>query len=73
MNRWRQIEREGWANVADMTLGQAVTLLRDQRAGRGMIACACIGDSGCCRFTYGQAHALVRAAHIVVKLIEAKP
>jgi hypothetical protein len=73
MDRWERDERDGWARVAGMTLGQAAMLLRDQRAGRGVGACACIGGPLCCRYPYGQANALVRVAHIAVKLIETRP
>jgi hypothetical protein len=45
-----------------MTLGKALEFLRAEPWG-----CACVGGPWCCRLRYAQAHALVRAAHVVVK------
>ncbi len=54
--------------VDDMTLGEAVELLRLARSAG--LACACIGPPLCCQITtYGPARALVRGAHIAVKQI----
>lgn len=58
------IEREEWARVAGMTLGEAT----EQRQGPGW-ACACRGSPFCCRYSWMQAAALNRAAHIVAKLL----
>lgn len=63
------VEREAWARVAGMTLGEALDLLQAERE-HGPIWCACIGPPLCCRYAYDQAKMLVRAAHIVVKLID---
>lgn len=63
---WRKLDRQGWERVADLTLGEAVDLLRDELDGH---ACACIGPPFCCAYAYWQADALRRAAHITVKLI----
>lgn len=62
-----------WRNPNEnMTLGEGTRLLR----GAGW-ACACVGPpipspkgTPCfCRLSFGQAHALNRAAHIVAKLL----
>lgn len=49
-----------------MTLGEATGWLRSEP-----IACACIGGEWCCVRQYERAQALQRAAHIVVKLLDA--
>lgn len=59
----------GFLGMASMTLGQAVALMRTPPW-----ACACVGGLNCCRFQYGQARALMRAAHIAVKMVsEVRP
>lgn len=50
----------------DMTLGQAVSMLRRQR--EYPIGCACVGGDLCCVNRFTQARALQRAAHIVARL-----
>lgn len=56
-------ERLGMAYRAGMTLGGAMALLNGPRW-----ACACVGPPHCCRFSFIQAKALHRGAHVVVKL-----
>lgn len=58
------LERQGWAAQRDMTLGQAMVLLEVEP-----FACACSGGTWCCRYRFGHAFALQRAAHIVAKLL----
>ena len=66
--RWRAEERQAWARVAGMTLGEAAAMLSAWRE-HGPVACACIGPPFCCRYPYRQAEALVRAAHIIARLL----
>jgi hypothetical protein len=66
---WRaEADRETRAEMAGMTLGEAVGLLRWERD-NGPTACACVGPPSCCVDVYRQAEALSRAAHIVVELV----
>jgi hypothetical protein len=65
----RDTDREGWARVAGMTLGEAV----ENRRLYEQIACACHGGPACCRYGWDQEYALIRAAHIVIKLISERP
>jgi hypothetical protein len=57
-----RLEAEARARQVDMTLGGAVELLRVPPW-----ACACIGPPYCCRFSFDQARALQRAAHIAAR------
>lgn len=61
---WADLERMAMEQRAKMTLGEALDLLNTPPW-----ACACIGPPLCCRYSFIQAQALQRAAHIVVKLI----
>jgi len=61
---WAEVERQAIAHRAGMTLGEALALLNAEPW-----ACACIGAPFCCRYSFIQAQALQRAAHIVAKLL----
>jgi len=61
---WRQTEKTGRAWRAGMTLGEAVELLRSEP-----VVCACVGGPHCCRFSWDQARALQRAAHIAARMV----
>jgi hypothetical protein len=61
---WAEIERQAIATRASMTLGEALELLNAPPW-----ACACIGPPLCCRYSFIQARALQRGAHIVAKLL----
>ena len=62
---WRDLERQGLARQAGMTLGEALALLNAPP-----FACACTGPLFCCRHGFTQARALQRGAHIVAKLLD---
>jgi hypothetical protein len=59
-----RVDAQGRARVAAMTLAQAVDLLRAEP-----FACACVGPPWCCRYAFGQAQALLQAAHITIKMV----
>lgn len=64
MSVWK--EARAWPHLADMTLGEAASLLHG-----GGWACACAGPMPVCYCARTTQHAnmLVRGAHITVKLI----
>ncbi len=57
-------DKEMFAQQASMTLAEAVGLMRIPP-----FACACVGGAMCCRYRFGQAWAIVGAAHIAVKMV----
>lgn len=62
--RTAELDRLGVTYRAGMTLGDGVALLNVEPW-----ACACVGPPHCCRYSFIQARALHRGAHIVAKLM----
>jgi len=64
---WEVRHARAWKTVSHMTLGEAMETIAFYKE-NGPMACACPGLP-CCWMWHDQAKALVRAAHIIVKMI----